>query len=263
MLAKDKEIGYNIKAIPFSRGVCMYKRCALLCVLFLLLSGCAAAKGSALSIPAEVNTVSASPADRTALSGNAEALAAPGGAVRLFGDDCDEGKILVLWDGAQAAFDWDHVTPRGTEIASELMDLDGDGEDELVVTTLSSAGTGVNYHELHVVKRDNGTWSDLALTGDALASLTEELTYKINGTDVVFSIWTADWTVHTDSPVCEVVPVGKVVPYELSESGIRACFGVAVRYSGSPYDFYVAELLADVTLEGKSFVFSDFTWREV
>ena len=241
----------------------MYRRCALFCVLLLFLPGCGAAMDSALSIPAAVSTVSASSADRTALAGKAEALAAPGGSAKLFSDDRDESKILVLWDGIQAAFGWDHVTPRGTEIDSTLIDLDGNGEDELVVTTLSGTGTGVNYHELHVVKRDNGAWSDLALTKDALASLTEELTYEINGADVVFSIGTADWTVHTDSPVCEVAAIGNVVSYELSESGIRACFGVAVRYSGSPYDFYAAELLADVTIEGESFVLSDFVWREV
>ena len=263
MLAKDKEISYNIKAFLFFGGDCIYRRCALICVLFLLLSGCAAAKASVLSIPATVSIVSASPADQTALADDVEDLAAPGGSVKLFGNDGDESKILVLWDGALASFDWDHVTPRGAEIDSEPMDLDGDGEDELVVTTLSSAGTGVNYHELHVVKRGEDTWSDLALTRDALASLTDELTYTINGTDVAFSIGTVDWTAHTDSPVCEVVPVGNVVSYELSESGICACFGVAVRYSGSPYDFYVAELLADVTLEDESFALSDFTWREV
>ena len=263
MLAKDKEIGYNIGAFLFSGGVCMYKRSALLCVLFLLLSGCAAAKVGALSIPAAVSTVSASSADQTALTDGAEALAAPGGSVKLFSDDRDESKILVLWDGVQAGFDWDHVTPRGTEIDSKLMDMDGDGEDELVAATLSSTGTGVNYHELHVVKRDKDTWSDLALTRDALASLTDELTYEINGADVLFSVGTAAWTAHTDSPVCEVAPVGNVVSYELSENGIRACFGVAVRYSGSPYDFYVAELLADVSQEGENFVLSDFNWREV
>ena len=241
----------------------MYKRCALICFLFLLLSGCAAAKASVLSISAAVSTVSVFSADQTALTDKAEALAAPGGSVKLFSDDCDESEILVLWDGVQASFDWDHVTPRGTEIDSKLMDMDGDGEDELVAATLSSTGTGVNYYELHVVKRNKDMWSDLALTRDALASLTDELTYTINGTDVVFSIGTTDWTVHTDSPVCEVATIGNVVSYELSENGIRACFGVAVRYFGSPYDFYVVELLADVTLEDESFALSDFTWREI
>lgn len=68
---------------------------------------------------------------------------------------------LILWGERAAEFDWNFSTPRMYPPEIDCFDLDGDGEDELVILCYSGSGTGVSVWDLHVVeKNEDGTLTD-------------------------------------------------------------------------------------------------------
>ena len=68
---------------------------------------------------------------------------------------------LILWGESAAEFDWNFSTPRMFLPEMDCFDLDGDGEDELVILCYSGSGTGVSVWDLHVVeKNEDGTLTD-------------------------------------------------------------------------------------------------------
>ena len=68
---------------------------------------------------------------------------------------------LILWGERAAEFDWNFSTPRMFLPEMDCFDLDGDGEDELVILCCSGSGTGVSVWDLHVVeKQEDGTLTD-------------------------------------------------------------------------------------------------------
>jgi hypothetical protein len=68
---------------------------------------------------------------------------------------------LIRWGTSAAEFDWLFSTPRMYPLEMYRFDLDGDGEDELVVLCCSGSGTGVSVWDLHMVeKHEDGTLTD-------------------------------------------------------------------------------------------------------
>ena len=68
---------------------------------------------------------------------------------------------LILWGESAAEFDWCFSTPRMYPPEMYRFDLDGDGEDELLVLCYSGSGTGVSVWDLHVVEKNgDGTLTD-------------------------------------------------------------------------------------------------------
>ena len=59
---------------------------------------------------------------------------------------------LIRWGDSLAEFDWDFLTPRRFLPRMAVMDLDGDGKDELIVLTYVGSGTGVSIYDLHVLE---------------------------------------------------------------------------------------------------------------
>lgn len=71
---------------------------------------------------------------------------------------------LIRWGDSLAEFDWDFLTPRRFLPRMAIIDLDGDGEDELIVLTYVGSGTGVSIYELHVLEKNpDGTLTDYAM----------------------------------------------------------------------------------------------------
>lgn len=75
-------------------------------------------------------------------------------------------KALIRWGDSLAEFDWDFLTPRRFLPRMAVMDLDGDGKDELIVLTYVGSGTGVSIYDLHVLEKNPaGTLTDYAMPG--------------------------------------------------------------------------------------------------
>ena len=73
---------------------------------------------------------------------------------------------LIRWGDSLAEFDWDFLTPRRFPPRMAVMDLDGDGKDELIVLTYVGSGTGVSIYDLHVLEKNPaGTLTDYAMPG--------------------------------------------------------------------------------------------------
>ena len=73
---------------------------------------------------------------------------------------------LIRWGNSLAEFDWDFLTPRRFLPRMAVMDLDGDGKDELIVLTYVGSGTGVSIYDLHVLEKNpDGTLTDYAMPG--------------------------------------------------------------------------------------------------
>lgn len=73
---------------------------------------------------------------------------------------------LIRWGDSLAEFDWDFLTPRRFLPRMAVMDLDGDGKDELIVLTYVGSGTGVSIYDLHVLEKSpDGSLTDYAMPG--------------------------------------------------------------------------------------------------
>lgn len=71
---------------------------------------------------------------------------------------------LIRWGDSLAEFDWDFLTPRRFLPRMAVMDLDGDGKDELIVLTYVGSGTGVSIYDLHVLEKNpDGSLTDYAM----------------------------------------------------------------------------------------------------
>lgn len=82
-----------------------------------------------------------------------------------YSEDAHE-TALIRWGDSLAEFDWDFLTPRRFPPRMAVMDLDGDGEDELIVLAYTGSGTGVSIYDLHVLEKNpDGTLTDYAMPG--------------------------------------------------------------------------------------------------
>ena len=80
--------------------------------------------------------------------------------------DASQETALIRWGDSLAEFDWDFLTPRRFLPRMAVMDLDGDGKDELIVLTYVGSGTGVSIYDLHVLEKNpDGTLTDYAMPG--------------------------------------------------------------------------------------------------
>lgn len=72
--------------------------------------------------------------------------------------------VLIQWGDSLAEFGWDFATPRRILPRLACLDLDHDGNEELIVICYVDSGTGVSIEDLHVLeKNDAGTLTDYAL----------------------------------------------------------------------------------------------------
>ena len=82
-----------------------------------------------------------------------------------YSEDAHE-TALIRWGDSLAEFGWDFLTPRRFLPRMAVMDLDGDGKDELIVLTYVGSGTGVSIYDLHVLEKNpDGTLTDYTMPG--------------------------------------------------------------------------------------------------
>ena len=78
--------------------------------------------------------------------------------------DGSGGKALIRWRESLAEFDWMFCSgPQISPPQMDRFDVDGDGEDELIVICYTGSGTGVSVEELHILEKGpDGTPTDCA-----------------------------------------------------------------------------------------------------
>lgn len=102
---------------------------------------------------------------------------------------------LLRWGGSLAEFDWSFGGPLIVEPRLWCRDVDGDGQEEIVLVNHVGSGTGVSIEELHIVEKNlDGTLTDYAfpeeLWQEDLSSLldtavTADRTFAVLGEELV------------------------------------------------------------------------------
>lgn len=171
---------------------------------------------------------------------------------------------LILWGESVAEFDWLFSTPRMFLPEMYCFDLDGDGEDELIVLCYSGSGTGVSVWDLHVVEKNgDGTLTDYstfhyAEDGSPLWEGVSSLLRLERTGDRAFLILGRE-LVEVDSAVLpeeERKPfTGSTIQFEVfpEERCIRFWGGVDVIPA-----WYIAEISADAAYQDGTFTLSNF-----
>lgn len=171
---------------------------------------------------------------------------------------------LIRWGERAAEFDWLFSTPRMYPPEMDCFDLDGDGEDELIVLCYSGSGTGVSVWDLHVVeKNEDGTLTDYSTSryaegGNPLWEGISSLLRLERMGDRAFLILGRELA-EVDSaalPEEERTPfTGSAIQFEVfpEERRIRFWGGVDVFPTS-----YVADLSADAAYQDGVFTLSNF-----
>jgi hypothetical protein len=139
------------------------------------------------------------------------------------------------------------VTPQALEPELWLMDLDGDGETDLVADCYGGSGTGVSMEYIYIVEKDADgrlvshelPWSDLcdqvdrqfqmaAMNDSVYAALGKEL---VEITDRI-----------PEGAEAERVCLGWIAGYTPAEGGLNGTFGVVVEGTGIQGPVYVADV---------------------
>ena len=171
---------------------------------------------------------------------------------------------LILWGESAAEFDWCFSTPRTYPPEMYCFDLDGDGEDELVVLCYSGSGTGVSVWDLHVVeKNEDGTLTDYstfyyAEGGNPLWEGVSSLLRLERAEDRAFLILGRELA-EVDSaalPEEDRAPsIGDTIQFEVFPEECRVRFWGGVDVVPT---WYIADISAGVTYQDGIFTLSGF-----
>jgi len=95
-------------------------------------------------------------------------LAEAGGAnfYQISGEKREARYTMLTYGDVMKIYNWSAISPRMQYPEMYMKDVDGDGEDEIVIISWPAAGTGIFYNELFVVEiiRENGVACDLVAT---------------------------------------------------------------------------------------------------
>ena len=180
------------------------------------------------------------------------------GGAMLYGvyPDGKEPLIIIEHDGVIDEFEQNWLTPRNALPNAEWMDIDNDGEDELVVDYYIGSGTGFSVSEL-VVYEKGGDGHFTAYRLDAAELIDDYVNYFIDsendwldfaayGTDEIYSTSTAkDYPNGIDE-----VSFGNMIGFEFN--GDRVKLYTTPSTSWMMYEC-MPNIVADVTFDGEEF----------
>lgn len=176
-----------------------------------------------------------------------------------------EGKescpALLRWGDSMGEFDWLYSTPQAIEPELWLMDIDGDGETEVVADCYGGSGTDASMEYIYIVEKEaDGTlvshelpWRDLSalvdrqlqtigMNGRLYAALGREL---VDITDYV-----------SDADLVESVGLGWIAHFDRAENGLECSFGVTAEGKNLPLE-YVAVVSGFLRYENGTFTLED------
>lgn len=175
---------------------------------------------------------------------------------------------LLRWGGSLAEFDWSFGGPLIVEPRLWCRDVDGDGQEEIVLVNHVGSGTGVSIEELHIVEKNlDGTLTDYAfpeeLWQEDLSSLldtavTADRTFAVLGEELVDI--TRQLPENLDPEVLRGLGTGSVARFDTDwpDSGGIRFNGSACLDADGYYYWYVADISAYVSYAGGVFTLSDF-----
>ena len=175
---------------------------------------------------------------------------------------------LLRWGGSLAEFDWSVGGPLSVEPRLWCRDVDGDGQEEIVLVNHVGSGTGVSIEELHIVEKNlDGTLTDYAfpeeLWQEDLSSLldtavTADRTFAVLGEELVDI--TRQLPENLDPEVLRGLGTGSVARFDTDwpDSGGIRFNGSACLDADGYYYWYVADISAYVSYAGGVFTLSDF-----
>jgi len=171
----------------------------------------------------------------------------------------DANPALIEWEGSRAEFDWLYVTPRLIAPQMWQLDLDEDGEEELLVSCYGGSGTGVSMEYLYVVERsDRGVLTAYGLPWEALSrEMSERLSLVRSGERIYAALGKELVDITTAIPEgyeAEKLCLGWIASYAPEDWGISGTFGVAAEGEQlPPLSAYVANAEAFLTYEDGTF----------
>ena len=171
---------------------------------------------------------------------------------------------LIRWGDSLAEFDWYFVTPRMYLPQMAVMDLDGDGEDELVIMTYYGSGTGASAYELHVLEKNpDGTLTDYAMPEKLWQEQIPPLLQYVSTDGRNFLILGRELVEISPEQIPPVIPeehlnvsTGFIANFRLLPEENAVQFLGAVDLGGIAH--YVAEYTANVGYQDGVFTLSDF-----
>lgn len=123
----------------------------------LLLSGCGVNNQSASPAKIEETTSKESVSTSAASTPNTLLFETSDKEIAVYGTQ-KKGDLFSLLDvvinGETKTFDWSNVTNPSFYPQISVSDLNGDGEDEIVIVLTKGTGTGIHDSEVHVLKKD-------------------------------------------------------------------------------------------------------------
>jgi len=253
--------------------------CRLLAALALSLSvsGCAAAEEKEIRIecqpvegralqteyvfPAEVFEGTPEPdAEHECL----KLAAYPASGIDIYGV-CESGRneetLIVVWRDCSRAFDVSYMGTGGIALRSGVLDVDGDGEEELILMELLGTGTGVSVENLHVVEKSGETLSLYSLTLGAFAApMREWMSARIDPKTGNIRIGEKHLQIPGHVGTADFA-FGNMVSFDVTDGKI--CMDADVQFwaEGEPFrgvSDYIVELSAEVSFSGQAFTFSGF-----
>lgn len=179
-----------------------------------------------------------------------------------------EGKescpALLRWGDSMAEFDWWYSTPHAIEPELWLMDIDEDGETELVADCYGGSGTGASLEYIYIVEKSaDGAlvshelpWRDLSAAVEEQLQLLEMngRSYAVLGKELV------DITEQIPAEAgakAESLSLGWVARYTPAEGGLEGIFGVIVEGEGIAGPVYVANMEGFLRYENGVFTLTD------
>lgn len=187
---------------------------------------------------------------------------------RIYGVYPDETEPLIFIEQGNVIdeFEQNWLTPRNVLPNAEWMDIDNDGEDELVVDYYIASGTGLSISELVVYER-GGDGHFTAHRLDAAELIDEYVNYYIDsehdwldfaayGTDETYSTSTAK--AYPDG--IEEISFGSDISFEFNGGRVKLYATPSVfpnRYECMP------KIVADVIFDGKEFDLENIDFTDI
>lgn len=164
-------------------------------------------------------------------------------------------QLLLRWNGMERLFPMQLATPQGLGITPSFLDVDDDGNGELVLIQQVGSGTGISVHQLHIFENENGLLTDHILLFQAVR---EQLLALLEIDKTARAISLNGMTIPVPESFQPEPDMGVQIQY-MCGNGLKASYGVAVESREQPgYTVTAAVLHSDITFNDGRFILSNF-----